>query len=213
MYKSDLLESNHAGWWKKYSTWYREQRNWTCEVCQFSLKDDRYYLHTHHIWGTRHNDPKDLMALCIGCHSDAYHKWQRQRYKDGLPYANYNAMSAHLTDLKRTTHPHWNALPSQAIQEELKRIHLAYDRFFKKLGGRPHIKARHKFKSITYPGPAGWSLKNNRITLTFRKWNPKTRKWQFDKVPAGGLSQSTERESRVSGFYGEIRGAVAVPPV
>ena len=28
----------------------------------------------------------------------------------------------------------------------------------------------------------GWSLKNNRITLTFRKWNPKTRKWQFDKV-------------------------------
>ncbi|RKU16644.1 transposase, partial [Candidatus Poribacteria bacterium] len=23
---------------------------------------------------------------------------------------------------------------------------------------------------------------NNRITLTFRKWNPKTRKWQFDKV-------------------------------
>ncbi len=92
-------------------------------------------------------------------------------------------MSAHLTDLKQTTHPHWNALPSQAIQEELKRIHLAYDSFFKKLGGRPHIKKRHKFKSITYPGEAGWSLKNNRITLTFRKWNPKTRKWQFDKVP------------------------------
>ena len=96
-----------------------------------------------------------------------FHKWQRQRYKDGLPYANYNALSAHLTDLKKTTHPHWNALPSQAIQEELKRIHLAYDRFFKKLGGRPHIKPRHKFKSITFPGPAGWSLKNNRITLTF----------------------------------------------
>ncbi len=112
-----------------------------------------------------------------------FHKWQRQRYKDGLPYADYHAMSAHLTDLKKTTHPHWRALPSQAIQEELKRIHLAYDRFFKRLGGRPHIKKRHKFKSITYPGPAGWSLKNNRITLTLRKWNPKTRKWQYDKVP------------------------------
>ena len=59
-----------AGWWKKYSTWYREQRNWTCEVCQISLNDDRYYLHTHHIWGTQHNDPKDLMALCIACHSE-----------------------------------------------------------------------------------------------------------------------------------------------
>ncbi len=112
-----------------------------------------------------------------------FHKWQRQRYKEGLPYANYNAMSAHLTELKATTHPHWKTLPSQAIQEELKRIDAAYQRFFKKLGGRPHIKPRHKFKSITFPGHAGWHLKNNRITITFRKWNSKTRKWQFDKVP------------------------------
>ena len=112
-----------------------------------------------------------------------FHKWQRQRYKDGLPYANHAAMCAHLTELKRTTHPHWNALPSQAIQQELKRIDTASQRFFNKLGGRPHIKARHKFKSITFPGGAGWSLKNNRITLTLRKWNPQTRKWQFDRVP------------------------------
>ena len=110
-----------------------------------------------------------------------FHKWQRQRYKDDLPYANYPAMSAHLTELKTTTHPHWNSLPSQAIQEELKRIHKAYARFFNKLGGRPKIKKRHKFKSITFPGEAGWSLKNNRITLTFRKWD--NGKWRFDKVP------------------------------
>ena len=112
-----------------------------------------------------------------------FHKWQRHRYKDGLPYANYHAMAAHLTVLKRTTHPHWNALPSQAIQCELKRIDAAYQRFFNKCGGRPHIKPRHKFKSITYPGTAGWKLKDNRMTLTFRKWNTDTHKWQLDKVP------------------------------
>ena len=110
-----------------------------------------------------------------------HRKWQRQRYEDGLPYANYNAMSADLTDLKRTTHPHWHALPSQAIEEELKRIDAAYDRFFKKLGGRPRIKKRHKFKAIPFAGQAGWSLKNNRITITFRKWEPG--KWRFDGVP------------------------------
>ena len=110
-----------------------------------------------------------------------FHKWQRQRYKDGLPYANYHAMSCHLTELKRTTHPHWRALPSQAIQEELRRIHIAYERFFNKLGGRPHIKRRHKFKSITFPGQAGWELKNNRITLNFRKWEKG--KWCYDRVP------------------------------
>ena len=111
-----------------------------------------------------------------------FHKWQRQRYKDGLPYANYNAMDDHFKELKRTTHPHWKALPSQVVQQELMRIDAAYQRFFDKLSSRPKIKKRHKFKSITYPGPAGWSLKNNRITLTFRKWNPKTRKWHFDRV-------------------------------
>ena len=111
-----------------------------------------------------------------------FHKWQRQRYKDGLPYASYNAMSAHVTDLKRTTHPHWNALPSQAIQQELRRIDEAYDRFFNKLGGRPKIKKRlHKFKSITFPGSAGWDLKNNRISITFRKWEEG--KWRYDRVP------------------------------
>ena len=108
-----------------------------------------------------------------------FHKWQRQRYKDGLPYANYEAMCLHVTDLKRTTHPHWNALPSQAIQEELRRIDNAYIRFFKKLGGRPKIKKRHKFKSFTLK-QTGWSLKENRITLTFRRFE--NGKWRYDKV-------------------------------
>ena len=109
-----------------------------------------------------------------------FHKWQRQRYKDGLAYANYAAMCAHLTEVKRTTHPHWKALPSQAIQQELKRIDKAYQRFFDKLGGRPHIKPRHKFKSITFPGESGWELRNNRITLNFRKWEKG--KWRYDRV-------------------------------
>ena len=109
-----------------------------------------------------------------------FHKWQDQRYKDGLPYANYNAMSAHVKDLKHTTHPHWKALPSQAIQAELERIDNAYQRFFDKLGGKPHIKPRHKFKSITLK-QTGYKLFNNRITLTFRQWE--NGKWRFDRVP------------------------------
>ena len=111
-----------------------------------------------------------------------FHEWQDERYRDGLPYANYNAMDNHFKDLKRTTHPHWKMLPSQAVQQELMRIDNAYIRFFKKLGGKPKKKRKDQFKSITYPGSAGWSLFNNRMTLTFRKWNPDTCKWQFDKV-------------------------------
>ena len=106
-----------------------------------------------------------------------FHLWQRQRYKDRLPYANYHAMSAHLTELKKTTHPHWKSLPSQAIQCELKRIDAGYKRFFNKLGGRPHIKPKHKFKSITFPGVSGWQIEDNHISITFREWDADKRKW------------------------------------
>ncbi|MDE0681582.1 MAG: hypothetical protein OXI63_01585 [Candidatus Poribacteria bacterium] len=68
-YVSDPFDY-HAAWWKAYSTWYRNEKGWTCEICQISLNDDRYYLHTHHVWGTQFNDPEDLMALCIACHSE-----------------------------------------------------------------------------------------------------------------------------------------------
>ena len=110
-----------------------------------------------------------------------FHDWQNQRYRGGLPYANYAAMCEHLTKCKRTTHPHWNALPSQAIQEELKRIDAAYQRFFNKLGGKSRIKPRHKFKSVTFRAQAGWKLEDNRITITLRKYD--NGKWKLDRVP------------------------------
>ena len=110
-----------------------------------------------------------------------FHRWQRQRKKDGLPYGNYSAMCEHLTVCKRTTHPHWYALPSQVLQEELKRISGAYQRYSKKQGGKPHIKPIHKFKSVTFRVQAGWKLSDNRITLTLRKYAKD--KWQLDPVP------------------------------
>ena len=57
-------------WWRDYSWLYRHVRGWQCEACNLSLNSDRQYLHTHHLNGTLYNDPKDLKALCIACHSE-----------------------------------------------------------------------------------------------------------------------------------------------
>ncbi|MYC77468.1 YHYH domain-containing protein [Candidatus Poribacteria bacterium] len=79
-----------ARWWRERSEWYRNEKGWTCEECQICLESDPQYLHTHHIHGTQHNDPKYLKALCIGCHSEQpgnhgrlkqepdYHKFMRK---------------------------------------------------------------------------------------------------------------------------------------
>lgn len=59
-----------ALWWKKLSRQYREQEKWRCQACNLSLHRHKYYLHTHHIRGPRYNEPKNLIVLCIGCHSE-----------------------------------------------------------------------------------------------------------------------------------------------
>ena len=59
-----------ASKWKKLSRQQREQEKWRCQACNLSLYRHKYYLHTHHIRGTRYNEPKDLRVLCIGCHSE-----------------------------------------------------------------------------------------------------------------------------------------------
>ena len=67
-------------WWKELSRWYRHRKGWRCEECQISLRSDHYYLHTHHIRGTQYNKPKDLKALCLGCHAE--HHWGLRETKD-----------------------------------------------------------------------------------------------------------------------------------
>ena len=58
-----------SGEWQLRSQRCREQANWRCEQCSIDLKDDCRFLNVHHKWGTRYNDPEDLIALCIGCHA------------------------------------------------------------------------------------------------------------------------------------------------
>lgn len=57
--------------WKERSQACRESANWTCQNqnCKINLETDPHLLHAHHKWGTRYNDPDDLIALCIRCHS------------------------------------------------------------------------------------------------------------------------------------------------
>ena len=69
-YRTSTLFNYQSPWWRDYSWLYRHVRGWQCEECQLSLNLDRQYLHTHHISGTQHNDPNDLKALCIACHSE-----------------------------------------------------------------------------------------------------------------------------------------------
>lgn len=73
--------------WNQISNRYKEKRGWECEECGVNLKDERQFLHVHHINGQKNrNEDKNLRALCIGCHAT---KPQHQHLKSQPGYLAY----------------------------------------------------------------------------------------------------------------------------
>ncbi len=153
-------------------------------ICIGNLLDDLYEVHVH------------LLLL------------QRRYYRMYGKYAGFGRICAHITMLKQRTKLHWNALPSQVIQQVAKRIHLGYDKFFgylkaKKKGlsprkvGKPKIKPRHKYNSLTFT-QAGYEIIDNRIHIkcldkSFTFW--KHRKW------TGTIKTITIKRDNVGDYY------------
>jgi putative transposase len=64
----------------------------------------------------------------------------------------------------------YKALGSQALQATLKRVDLAFLRFFGGLGGYPKFKSARHYRGWTYPGIAGWKVEgaggNGHLTIS-----------------------------------------------
>ncbi len=84
-------------------------------------------------------------------------------------------LKAHVAKLKKTTKPHWADLPSQVVQDVVLRYGKSQDAFFQNIAsrksgkttrkvGRPKIKPRHKYNSMTFT-QAGYKLEGNRIKI------------------------------------------------
>ena len=84
-------------------------------------------------------------------------------------------LNKHITELKKRTKTHWKKLPSQVVQDVVLRYGKAQDAFFqnikdrktgktKRRVGRPKIKPRHKYNSMTFT-QAGYEIKDNRIKI------------------------------------------------
>ena len=133
---------------------------------------------------------------------------QRRYYRLFGKYASIYKIKRHITKLKRTTKPHWNLLPSQSIQDVAIRIDKGYEKFFdniedRKSGkttrkvGRPKIKPKHKYKSVTFT-QAGYKFVGNRIYIGclkkyFTFW--KHRDW------TGTVKTVTIKRDNVGDYY------------
>ena len=99
---------------------------------------------------------------------------RRYRRMFGRDVSAYK-LKKHVAKLKKRTKPHWADLPSQVVQDVVLRYGKSQDAFFqnikdRKAGlttrkvGRPKIKPRHKYNSMTFT-QAGYTLEGNRIKI------------------------------------------------
>ena len=91
-YAFDPPEIYHNNkYWKLLSEWYRNESNWECEACKLDLSYYPYrkYLDVHHVKGRSFNDPKDLKALCVGCHSKQTEPVDHSFMKDDRRYKQF----------------------------------------------------------------------------------------------------------------------------
>ena len=100
---------------------------------------------------------------------------QRRYYRMFGKNLSAYRINKHIAKLKKRTKPHWADLPSQVVQDVVLRYGKSSDAFFqniedRKAGktrrkvGRPKIKPRHKYTSMTFT-QAGYTLEKNRIKI------------------------------------------------
>lgn len=124
----------------------------------------------------------------------------------GYPYkANgkkrnaYEQQSSELTNLKKTR-PWYAEIHSTVLQQNLKRLEVAFKNFFEGRG-YPRFKTKQKFKSFNYP-PNQVQVKENKIYLPKIGW---IRFFQSRHFPEGFALRSVTVRRKADGWYVSIR--------
>lgn len=122
----------------------------------------------------KHLDDGINIAAAIWNYCVAIH---RRYYRLYGKHLSANKLKKHITKVKKTRHPEWQTLGSQAIQDVVERVDRSYKAFFthvkQKRHGRkspPHFCKCEQYKSFTLK-QAGYAFQDdNSVTIMGRKY-------------------------------------------
>lgn len=124
------------------------------------------------------------------------HPWTAKGKKRS-PLAQQDAS---LVELKKQR-PWYGEIYYHVLQQMLKQVDAAFQRFFKGLGKYPKTKRRGKFRSFTYP-PGDVAFKGNKIRLPGIGWMPF---FQSRSFPHSFRIRSVTIRQKADGFYLSVR--------
>jgi putative transposase len=118
---------------------------------------------------------------------------------------------ADLPNLKRER-PWYGQIQHHVLQQMLRRVDDAFQRFFRGEAGYPKPKRRSKFRSFSYP-PGDVRFDNNRLRLPGIGW---MKFFQSRPFPDGFAVKSVTVRSKADGWYISVRlqdDSVPIPPI
>ena len=142
------------------------------------------------------NTAASIWNYCVEMHRKYYRLYGK--------HLSANKLKKHITKVKRTLHPEWQALGSQAIQDVVERVDRSYKAFFdhvkqKRRGKKspPHYCKCEQYKSFTLK-QAGYAFHNdsNRITIMGRKY-----KYCKSRPIEGEIKTLTVKRNSLGDFY------------
>lgn len=148
----------------------------------------------------RHLDNSIDIAASIWNYCIAVH---RHYYRAFGKHLNANRLMKHITKVKKTLHPEWRILGSQAVQDVVQRVERSYKAFFthvkQKRHGRkspPSFKKRSRYSSFTLKQTGYAFHANNEVTIIGRKYK------YFKSRPIEGVIKTLTVKRNVLGeFY------------
>ncbi|WP_366513950.1 transposase [Moorena sp. SIOASIH] len=159
--------------------------HWLSMLCaQYNyLLADRFY------WYDQNRCP--INACPLVCHSPELRN-----------NPDYYSQKKTLPNLKKT-HPWYKEIHSQVLQDVVKRVKLAFDRFIKgdsngKRSGRPRFKKKQRYRTFTYPQMKEGCLEGNLINL------PKIGKVKIvlhRPIPDGFKIKTASITKKCDGYY------------
>lgn len=127
----------------------------------------------------------------------------RHYYKAFGKYLSANRLMKHITKVKKTLYPEWQALGSQAIQDVVQRVDRSYKAFFdhvkQKRHGRkspPSFKKRSRYSSFTLKQAGYVFHANNEVTIMGRKY-----KYFKSRPIEGTIKTLTVKRNALGEFY------------
>ena len=150
---------------------------------------------------TRYLNNSINIAASVWNYCIAIHK---HYYKAFGKHLSANKLKKHITKIKRTLHPEWQSLGSQAIQDVVERVDRSYKAFFdhvkqKRHGKKspPHFCKRERYKSFTLK-QAGYSFAadSNTVIINGRRY----KFWKSRSIE-GDIKTLTVKRNALGEFF------------